>query len=133
MVNAGASPFGSSSAPAAHAWLVGSSTPQRKTAHKLKLLICCMFFTTPPTQKQLPRLDADRFAAVATPPENSLELMRLRSDRIYASQIRITPKSSRSSPATSPPTEAMPLSETSCAAAQTHARPAHTNASPREP
>ena len=44
-----------------------------------------------------------------------------------------TPKSSQSSPATSPPTEAIPLSETSCAAAQTHARPAHTNASPREP
>jgi predicted dehydrogenase len=36
-------------------------------------------------------------------------------------------------PATSPPTEAIPSSETSCAAAQTHARPAHTNASPREP
>src|SRR6266478_9534163 len=44
-----------------------------------------------------------------------------------------TPKSSRSSPATSPPTEAIPLSETLCAAARTHARPAHTNASPREP
>src|SRR6266478_9984263 len=44
-----------------------------------------------------------------------------------------TPKSSRSSPATSPPTAAIPLSETSCAAAQTHARPAHTNASLREP
>ena len=44
-----------------------------------------------------------------------------------------SPKSSQSSPATSPPTEAIPLSETSCAAARTHARPVHTNASPREP
>jgi hypothetical protein len=32
-----------------------------------------------------------------------------------------SPKSSQSSPATSPPTEAIPLSETSCAAARTHA------------
>src|SRR6266481_5014679 len=49
-----------------------------------------------------------------------------------AIQIRITSESFRSSPATSPPTEAIPLSEAPCAAARTHARPAHTNASRRE-
>jgi len=48
-------------------------------------------------------------------------------------QMRITSESLRSSPATSPPTEAIPLSAISCAAAQTHARPGRTNASPREP
>src|SRR5271169_3044740 len=44
-----------------------------------------------------------------------------------------TPELSRASLATSPPTEAIPSLEASCAAAQTHARPPHTNASPPEP
>ena len=43
------------------------------------------------------------------------------------------PKSPQSSPSTSPPTAASPSPETSCAATQTHARPAQTNASPPEP
>src|SRR5467141_452370 len=61
-------------------------------------------------------------------------LLRERQVRFVVCDPRApTSKSSRSSPATSPPTEAIPLSETSCAAARTHARPAHTNASPREP
>jgi hypothetical protein len=42
------------------------------------------------------------------------------------------PKSFRSSPATSPPTEAISLPEVLCAAARTHGRLAHTSASPRE-
>jgi len=43
------------------------------------------------------------------------------------------PQSFRSSSATSPPTAASPLSETSCAAAQTRARPTHTDASQTDP
>src|SRR5271170_5055378 len=58
---------------------------------------------------------------------------RLRSECLSAPQRRITSESFPSPPATSPPTQAIPLSEVPCAAAQTHARHAHTNASPREP
>jgi len=50
-----------------------------------------------------------------------------------ASQARINPKSFRLYPATSPLIEAISSPGTLCAAAQTRAHPAHTNASPPEP
>src|SRR2546425_6429821 len=79
------------------------------------------------------KIDTWTAAPVFHPTAISTELRERQVPFVVGDPRAPTPKSSRSSPATSPPTEAMPLSETSCAAAQTHARPAHTNASPREP